>query len=54
MPDVDVAGLVDRVAGGSLDRRTLLVGAAGTLGAAALGGPARAAASATSAASRRP
>jgi D-alanyl-D-alanine carboxypeptidase len=54
MPDVDVAGLVDRVADGSLDRRTLLVGAAGTLAAAALGGPGRAAGSAASAASRRP
>jgi D-alanyl-D-alanine carboxypeptidase len=46
MPDVDGRGI---------DRRTLLVGAAGALAAAGLGGPARAAGSATSvAAQRRP
>ena len=53
MRDVDFAGRWDGVAGGSIDRRTLLVGAAGAVAAAGLSGPAHAAESATSVAARR-
>jgi D-alanyl-D-alanine carboxypeptidase len=49
MPDVEFTGVADGVAGRAIDRRTLLVGAAGALAAAGLSGPARAGASATSA-----
>ena len=52
MCDVDFAGHLDGVAGRSVDRRTLLVGAAGALAAAGLSGPARAAGHATSVAAR--
>jgi len=53
MPDVDLAGLADGVAGRCIDRRSLLVGAAGAVAAASIGGPACAAASAASAAAQR-
>jgi D-alanyl-D-alanine carboxypeptidase len=53
MPDVAPASVADGTSCGLLDRRTLLVGAAGALAAAGLGGPARAAGSARSAAARR-
>jgi D-alanyl-D-alanine carboxypeptidase len=44
MPEVPPAAVVDGAAGRPVNRRTLLVGAAGVLAAAGLGGPARAAA----------
>ncbi len=53
MPEVEQTSVADGVAGRSIDRRTLLVGAAGGLAAAGLSGPARAAGSATSVAARR-
>jgi D-alanyl-D-alanine carboxypeptidase len=53
MPDVAPAPVADGTSCGLLDRRTLLVGAAGALAAAGLSGPARAAGSATSAAARQ-
>jgi hypothetical protein len=43
MPDVDLAPVADGAVRVRVDRRTLLVGAAGTLAAAGLSGPARAA-----------
>src|SRR4051812_29594708 len=43
MPDVDRAAAADRAANRSVDRRTLLLGAAGALAAAGLGRPGRAA-----------
>jgi D-alanyl-D-alanine carboxypeptidase len=52
MPDVDLAPMADGAASRSLDRRTLLVGAAGVLAAAGLSGPARAAGHAASLAAR--
>jgi D-alanyl-D-alanine carboxypeptidase len=53
MPDVELAPVADGTGSGSIDRRTLLVGAAGALAAAGLNRPARAAGSATSVAARR-
>jgi D-alanyl-D-alanine carboxypeptidase len=53
MPDVELAPVADGSGSRSIDRRTLLVGAAGALAAAGLSGPARAAGSATSVAARR-
>ena len=52
MPDVELAAPASRAASRSVDRRTLLLGAAGALAAAGLGRPARAAGYATSVASR--
>jgi D-alanyl-D-alanine carboxypeptidase len=52
MPDVGLAPLANDAARRFVDRRTLLVGAAGALAAAGLSGPARAAGSATSLAAR--
>jgi D-alanyl-D-alanine carboxypeptidase len=52
MPDVELAVAADRSASRSVDRRTLLVGAAGALVAAGLSGPARAAGHADSLAAR--
>jgi D-alanyl-D-alanine carboxypeptidase len=48
MPDGDLAPVADGAASRAVDRRTLLVGAAGALAAGALSAPARAAGSATS------
>jgi D-alanyl-D-alanine carboxypeptidase len=53
MHDVASAPVAEGTSNRFLDRRTLLVGAAGALAATALSGPARAAGSATSAAARR-
>ena len=53
MPDVRLAPVANGAASRFVDRRTLLVGAAGALAAAGLSGPARAAGSATSLAARR-
>jgi hypothetical protein len=47
MPDDDLAPVAAGDESGAVDRRTLLVGAAGALAAAALSAPARAAGSAT-------
>jgi D-alanyl-D-alanine carboxypeptidase len=52
MPDVGLAPVANGAARRFVDRRTLLVGAAGALAAAGLSGPARAAGSATSLAAR--
>src|SRR4051794_6059145 len=52
MPNVGVAPVSNGAASRLIDRRTLLVGAAGALAAAGLSGPARAVGSATSVASR--
>src|SRR5215218_8754201 len=52
MTDVDFRPVADGVASSPVDRRTLLVGAAGTAAAAGLSGPARAAAHAVSLAAR--
>jgi len=52
MPDVELTPVGDGAASHSVDRRTLMVGAAGTVAAAGLSGPARAAGSATSLAAR--
>jgi D-alanyl-D-alanine carboxypeptidase len=52
MPDVELTPVSDGTAGHSVDRRTLLVGAAGALAAAGLSAPARAAGSAPSLAAR--
>jgi D-alanyl-D-alanine carboxypeptidase len=52
MPDVDLVPRADGAASRSVDRRTLLVGAAGVLAGAGLNGPARAAGHAPSPASR--
>jgi D-alanyl-D-alanine carboxypeptidase len=52
MPDVGLAPVANGAAGRFVDRRTLLVGAAGALAAAGLSGPARAARSAPSPAAR--
>ena len=52
MPAVDLAPVGDGAVSRSVDRRTLLVGAAGALAAAGLSGPARAAGHATSVAAR--
>jgi D-alanyl-D-alanine carboxypeptidase len=52
MPDVGFAPVANGAASRFVDRRTLLVGAAGVLAGAGLSGPARAAASATSLAAR--
>jgi D-alanyl-D-alanine carboxypeptidase len=52
MPDVGLAPVANAAASRFVDRRTLLVGAAGALAAAGLSGPARAAGSATSVAAR--
>ena len=55
MTDVDLGPLADGVASSPVDRRTLLAGAAGTVAAAGLSGPARAAGHAASlAAAARP
>ena len=55
MPDVELTPVADAAASHSFDRRTLLVGAAGTVAAAGLSGPARAAGHAESlAAAARP
>jgi D-alanyl-D-alanine carboxypeptidase len=51
MPDIDLAPVPEGAASWSVDRRTLLVGAAGALAAVGLSGPARAAGYATSVAS---
>src|SRR5215216_1160745 len=48
MPDVDPVARADMAASRSVDRRTLLVGAAGAVAAVGLSGPARAAGHATS------
>ena len=53
MPDVRLAPVANGAASRFVDRRTLLVRAAGALAAAGLSGPARAAGSATSLAARR-
>ena len=53
MPDVGLAPVANGAASRFVDRRTLLVGAAGALAAAGLSGPARAAGYATSLAARR-
>ena len=53
MPDVGLAPVASGAASRFVDRRTLLVGAAGAVAAAGLSGPARAAGSATSLAARR-
>jgi D-alanyl-D-alanine carboxypeptidase len=53
MPDVGLAPVANGAASRFVDRRTLLVGAAGALAAAGLSGPARAGGSATSLAARR-
>ena len=53
MPDVRLAPVANGAAGRFVDRRTLLVGAAGVLAAAGLSGRARATGSATSLAARR-
>ena len=53
MPDVGLAPVANGAASRFVNRRTLLVGAAGALAAAGLSGPARAAGSATSLAARR-
>ena len=52
MPDVGLAPVSSGAASRFVDRRTLLVGAAGALAAAGLSGPARAAGHATSLAAR--
>jgi D-alanyl-D-alanine carboxypeptidase len=52
MPDIGLARVANGAASRFVDRRTLLVGAAGALAAAGLSGPARAAGSATSLAAR--
>ncbi|MCU1500337.1 MAG: hypothetical protein JWM47_4290, partial [Acidimicrobiales bacterium] len=52
MPNVELRSGADDAANGLVDRRTLLVGAAGALAAAGLTGPARAAAYGTSGAAR--
>jgi len=52
MPEVDLAAVADGADTHAVDRRTLLVGAAGALAAAGLSGPARAAGHATSVAAR--
>ena len=52
MPDDDLAPVAAGDGSGAVDRRTLLVGAAGALAAAGLSGPARAAGHATSLAAR--
>jgi D-alanyl-D-alanine carboxypeptidase len=52
MPNVGLAPVSNGATRGFIDRRTLLVGAAGALAAAGLSGPARAAGSATSLAAR--
>src|SRR3954467_5626048 len=52
MPEVGLAPVSSGAANLLIDRRTLLVGAAGALAAAGLSGPARAAESATSLAAR--
>jgi len=52
MPDVELTPVGDGAASHSVDRRTLMVGAAGTVAAAGLSGPARAAADAVSLAAR--
>jgi len=52
MPDPEFSPPSDGAAGASVDRRTLLLGAAGALAAAGLAGPARAGASATAVAAR--
>src|SRR3954454_18865047 len=52
MLDVGLAPVADGAASRFVDRRTLLVGAAGALAAAGLSGPARAAGSAASLAAR--
>ena len=52
MPDVGLAPVANGAASRFVDRRTLLVGAAGAVAAAGLSGPARAAGSATSLAAR--
>jgi D-alanyl-D-alanine carboxypeptidase len=53
MPDVGLDPVANGAASRFVDRRTLLVGAAGVLAAAGLGGPARAVGFVTSAAGRR-
>ena len=52
MPDVDLDPYADGAASRAVDRRTLLLGAAGALAAVGLSGPARAAGHATSVAAR--
>jgi D-alanyl-D-alanine carboxypeptidase len=52
MPDVEPSPVTDGAASRAVDRRTLLVGAAGALAVAGLGGPARAAGRAASVAAR--
>ena len=52
MPDVELTYVADGAAGHWVDRRTLLVGAAGAVAAAGLSGPARAAGHAASLAAR--
>jgi D-alanyl-D-alanine carboxypeptidase len=52
LPDDDLAPVGDGAVGRSVDRRTLLLGAAGAFAAAGLSGPARAAGHATSLAAR--
>jgi hypothetical protein len=52
MPDVDLAPVAGGAARRAVDRRTLLVGAAGPIAAAGLSGPARAAGHAASLAAR--
>jgi D-alanyl-D-alanine carboxypeptidase len=52
MPDLDPAPVEDGATSRTVDRRTLLLGAAGTLAAAGLSGPARAVGDATSAAAQ--
>jgi D-alanyl-D-alanine carboxypeptidase len=52
MPNVDLAPTADRFPSRAVDRRTLLVGAAGAVAAAGLSGPARAAGLTTSVAGR--
>ena len=52
MPDLDPAPVEDGATSRTVDRSTLLLGAAGTLAAAGLSGPARAAGDATSAAAQ--